>query len=382
MNEATNEAALLDDLDDLLAWSVYADWLQARGDPLGERLALELALARAERPDPALAQALERFDLDQREATLGRPLARRIEQSDFARVARLEWRFGFIVAAAIGVPSDDPSWPSPALEPVLAAILSSPAARLLRELDLGVFDREVPANLGEAIEVLEDAGPLPSLRRLRIGDFRYPEEYEISWVEVGEVATALHVAPELRELHVRGGKIEFFLPVEHAKLERLWIETGGLSADAAWSISQARLPALRRLRLWFGRPPYGGDTTIDQIEPLLTGEGLPALEQLGLENAEFSDELALALIESPLLARVRELSLARGNLGDRGGRAIVEHAAKFEHLRALDLDHNYLSPELAAELAAVLPGIVKIGRRLEPYVLEHGELGYFAQVGE
>ncbi len=378
-----NESAILDDFDDLQAWSVYADLLQSRGDRFGERLGLGLALARSP-ANPALEQAIVDFDRHHlsTEAMLGPELARRIDRSDFARVARLEWRFGFIVGAAVGLPSDDPSWQGPALEPVLAAILSSPAARLLRDLDIGIFDREPPTNLGELDEVLEDAGPLPSLRRVLIGDFRYPDEYEISWVEVGEVATTLHVAPELRELHVRGSKIEFFLPVEHAKLERLWLETGGLSAHAAWSLGQARLPALRHLQVWFGRPPYGGLATIEQVRPLLAGDGLPALEQLDLQNAEFTDDIALALVESPLLARVRGVSLAMGNLGDRGGRAILDHAAKFEHLRSLDLDHNYLSLALAAELQAALPGIVTIGRQLEPHRLEGGELGYFAQVGE
>ncbi|HWO22559.1 MAG TPA: hypothetical protein VNO30_27560 [Kofleriaceae bacterium] len=43
--------------DELDEWSVYADWLQSRGDPRGERIALELALPAA--PAPAALAAFQ-----------------------------------------------------------------------------------------------------------------------------------------------------------------------------------------------------------------------------------------------------------------------------------------------------------------------------------
>jgi uncharacterized protein (TIGR02996 family) len=383
------ERAILANPDDTRAWSVFADWLQAQGDPWGERLSLELA-----RLDAGIARqreiqaSLDALDRRHRQAMFGAELATLMDHEDFDAVVDLDWRHGFVIGIRVH-PNDAGDEPRPAQ--VLRALLDSPVSRFLQHLTLGITDERYPTSLNSGIAVLRGHPQLETVRELFLGDFNYPEESEISWVTIGDISAVLAACPNLRSLHVCGASIELGDALIHPKLEHLKLETGGLPARAVQAVGRCWLPELRSLEVWFGRMDYGGDGSIEMLAPLMLGQGLPKLEHLALNNSEFEDDIAIALAKAPILDRLQRLGLAMGILRDRGARAILEAADRFRHLEAIDLDFNWLSAGMAERLQLALPA-VHIGRRNEPRELlpdedededDEDEYGhYYTQVGE
>lgn len=144
---------------------------------------------------------------------------------------------------------------------------------------------------------------------------------------------------------MRGGDGLAFPVTGHANLRVLRVESGGLPPGAAAQIAAAHLPSLERLELWLGDEDYGGGTTVEDLAPLLAGEGKPALRHLGLQNSLVQDELAAALATAPVVRRLTSLSLSMGTLGDQGARALLE-GQSLAHLRELDLSHHYLGEDM------------------------------------
>jgi Leucine Rich repeat len=59
------------------------------------------------------------------------------------------------------------------------------------------------------------------------------------------------------------------------------------------------------------------------LEPILSGALFPRLTSLALRDCEWVDDLAVALSQAPILARIKSLDLSLGNLGDRGAFALA-----------------------------------------------------------
>lgn len=363
------EAAIVDDPTDPAAWSVYADWLQGRGDPFGERLGLALAGELDER-------ALEAW-------TWSSELRWLCEREDLDVIAALERRWGFVIAARIGQPPE--VWGSPVPAQLLAALLRCPAGRLVRRLAIRRQGGQVDTLLGQ-----RDSITLEHLRELILGDFSYPDEGELSWERVGELSRVFAACPNLRRLHVRGGGVEIADELEHAELRELTIESAGLDARVVESLARARLPKLRRLELWTGpprqdlTPPEYRAATLDSLASLLHApERWPCLRELGLVNAELGEALAPGLASVPLLGQLERLDLSRGTLRDAGGRALLAHADALGHLRELDLRGNFLAPELAHAIARALPGIARVEDQRDPETPDRmGQTGYYVMVDE
>jgi uncharacterized protein (TIGR02996 family) len=373
------EAAILANPDDVLAWQVYFDWLSGEGDPWGERGQLALAIAQASaKAKPALEAQLAEFDQANAEALYGKSLVALIKKDDFSEVAELTDHYGLYWTAAVKSPEYE--WQGTAPNTVLGALVKSPAARFLTAISIGLMDWEYPVNLQKGIDAITKAGKLEALRELFIGDFEYPEEQEISWVEVGKVSKVLPVAPKLRSLKVRGGEIELGT-LAHDTLEVLIIETGGLPKAAVASIGKAQLPALTTLEVWFGREEYGGTGDVKQLAGLFKGSGVPELRHLGLKNAEWQDEIVVALAKAPLLAQLQTLDLSMGTLHGAGVEALLTHAAKFQHLERIDLSQNFISDEQAAQLSAVYGDKLDLSEQDEADEWD-GERHYYTTVGE
>ena len=207
--------------------------------------------------------------------------------------------------------------------------------------------------------IVRDAGRLPALRALFLGEATY-EENEISWIQPADLTPLLAAYPRLEELVVRGaystyGEVAppFLTPVRHEHLKALRFETGGLSGTVVQAIGASELPALERLELWLGTTNYGADTTLDDLAPLLDGSRLPALRHLGLENSDLADELAAALACAPVVTRLSALSLALGTLTDKGAAALLD-GRPLTRLDSLDLHHHYLGEEMQQRLRATL----------------------------
>ncbi|SNS62929.1 STM4015 family protein [Actinomadura mexicana] len=199
------------------------------------------------------------------------------------------------------------------------------------------------------------AASFPKLRSLFLGDITF-EEAEISWIEHADITPLFAAFPGLERLEVRGAQGLVLDPVKSETLKVLRFESGGLPARIVRAVGASDLPNLRHLDLWLGEENYGGDTTVADLAPFLSGERLPALRHLGLEDSEIQDEIAAAVAGAPVVARLESLSLAMGVLTDQGAEALLA-GQPLTHLRELDLHHHFLSDAMVERVRAALPGV-------------------------
>jgi uncharacterized protein (TIGR02996 family) len=365
------EEDLLRDPDNVETYLVYADLLQSRGDPRGELIAMDHRLL-THGPSPELQRARDALFARHREAWLG-------DLSEHGPCVELSWRLGFIKSARIALDWDHYD---AGVEPdqLLARLLAHPSARFLQELRLGMVNFEGENFYDGMIDVLVGAGPHPTLRRLHIGDYDFPDETEISWTEVGDAGSLWPHCEGLREVILQGGGISLG-EIDLPELRSFEVRTGGLDRAAIRSICSARWPELRRLVLWFGDESYGAEGTTDDIRPVLDGTGLPSLRHLGLMNADFTDAICAALPAARILPRLLTLDLSMGVMTDEGARRLSEHREAFLHLQRLDLSDNYLE-HAGVQLVQGLCGRVETGRQKTPYVSADGKVQRYPSVGE
>jgi predicted DNA-binding WGR domain protein len=235
----------------------------------------------------------------------------------------------------------------------LEALLADERVGDLRGLVVGIWFSEICQGPPIALfDALVPAAPkLRSLRGLFVGDI-IQEECEISWLQQTDYAPLLHALPGLEVLVVRGGEGLRLRGLAHGSLRSLTLQTGGLPAAAVRDVVGAQLPALRELTLWLGSDSYGGDSTIADLAPLFEGTCFPALEHLGLQDSEYSDDIAVAIASSPLLARLKGLDLSMGTLSDAGAQALLD-SPHIRGLRHLNLRHHYLSPAMVKKIRAL-----------------------------
>lgn len=204
-------------------------------------------------------------------------------------------------------------------------------------------------------QLCEAAPRLPALRALFLGDMT-SEECEVSWMKVGDVSPLLAAYPGLEVLRVRGGEDLAFSPVAHPRLRHLTVQSGGMAREVVGAVLDSELPALTDLELWLGTPDYGGDATVADLAPLLSGQRFAQLRRLGLRNAAIADDVAQALASAPVLRRLERLDLSLGTLGDLGVAALLA-GQPLTQLAELDLHHHFMSEEMAASVVAALPGV-------------------------
>ena len=183
---------------------------------------------------------------------------------------------------------------------------------------------------------------LTNLKAVFIGDIPY-DECEISWIVQSDISPILQAYPRLEVLQVRGGEgLTFSPPVRHDQLQALIIETGGLSRTTVAQICNLNLPALEHLELWFGSEDYGGDCWVENLSPILFEQRFPNLTYLGLRNSQFTDEIADAVVRSPLIQSISVLDLSMGTLSDEGAEMLIKCAA-VPQLDILNVSENFLS---------------------------------------
>ncbi len=306
----------------------------------------------------------------------GPDLAALIDEPGFDELAQLTWKHGLIVAARVAVP--DWNFEGPDAREVLRAIVQSPAAMCLRDLTVGLMNFS-GGGLEHVAEDIVSGGELASLEQLFIGDFMVDEQ-EISWVTLGDMSPLYSMTPRLQSLHLHGAGIVLGT-LAHPTLERLKIETGGLPRESVASLAAADLPQLSTLEAWFGRPDYGGVTDISALRPLFTSTTLPSLRDLGLQNSEMQDQIAIELAKSPLLTGLTRVDLSMGTMHGPGVEAILAAAPAFEQVEELNLERNYIPKPLADQLRATFGDRVNVSGQRTPYI-EQGEPFYYASVGE
>lgn len=347
-------------------WLVYADWLQGHDDPRG-------ALIAAHAKGKSGAKQVKSL-LSEHEAAF---LGRFAPGKDLAKFATIEWRLGFWSKAKIFCEYDTASEVPEDLEGlagVLDQLLQHPSARLMPALTLGITEgvEDGETSWQESIDTIARS-PRPALRELFIGDFEQ-EETEISWTQVGSLASLWPALPALQKLTVKGGGIELGAIVAPKLVElRLW--SGGLPKEPVQQIARASLPALQHLEIWFGADDYGAECELADVAELLASTSMPALTSLGLMNSELADGLPALIAASPLLKQLKVLDLSMGTMAADGAQALLDNAAAFQHLEKLILDENWLPKATVTKLKRALPNAQIKEQR-------SGDYGPYVSVGE
>ncbi len=246
---------------------------------------------------------------------------------------------------------------------LLSELLRRPGVANLEGLVFGVWDFLDSIDSSAIIGGLVAARDrLPALRSLFVGDI-VESEQELAWIAQGDLTPLFKAFPRLQELHVRGSAGLALgsgaSPISHTKLERLVIESAGLSRDVVTAILAADLPALTHLELWLGSEAQGSTASLDDFTALFSGELFPALRSLALKNSETADGLAAAIAEAPVLAHLKKLDLSLGTLSDAGAEALIASPAA-RLLEDIDLRKSYLSPEMIRRLHGLTPVIVDV----------------------
>jgi hypothetical protein len=215
-------------------------------------------------------------------------------------------------------------------------------------LVIGLWDSDESSQ--SVVDFLVDASQkLSSLSGLFLGDI-IEEENQISWIQQCDLSSLLMAYPQLEYLQVRGNDGLSFGELKHDRLKTLIVETGGLSVGIVREICESHLPQLEHLELWLGTDDYGGDTTPEDLTPILSGGLFPYLQYLGLRDSYIADRIATVVANSTILVRIKVLDLSLGNLGDVGAAALL--ASPFiNQLKKLDLHHHYMSEALVKDLA-------------------------------
>lgn len=236
----------------------------------------------------------------------------------------------------------------------LALLVKDTLAVKLEALVIGTWKDLIEGgdNSSEVVNALVAvADRLPNLKAIFLGDI-LSEEYEISWIAQSDISPILSAYPHLEWLQVRGGSGLEFSPVEHSNLKYLIIETGGLSEDAIAEICELQLPNLEHLELWLGSGGYGGNSTVEDLQPILEGNLYPKLKYLGLRNAQYTDEIAEAVGRSRIIHQLKTLDLSMGTLGATGAEFLCSSPA-IKNLDTLNVSENYLNDEDIAKLASL-----------------------------
>lgn len=250
-------------------------------------------------------------------------------------------------------------WDSEVDFPTLfSRFISNPASRQTPAIIIGQFHQDDPTGgSAEVVQLLVSApAQLPNLRGIFLGDL-ISEENEISWIVQTDVSPLLLAYPNLEHLRLRGtGELSLGGRSAHEKLKSLTIETGGLPPLLLREVLASQFPALDSLELWLGTSSYGGDVTVAELQPLLSGSLFPALKHLGLRDSEIVNEIAEALVSAPILSRLDSLDLSLGTLSDEGGKVLLGNPA-LKRLKRLDLHRHYLSERMMAALKREFPAV-------------------------
>ena len=374
------EAQIRKNPDDDDAYLVYADWLQAQGDPRGELITVQHRLAASPKD-----KALKKAETDLLKAYGEHFLPKKFAEMMGAKKERylndgrceVSWRNGFVRGARVGRENEDDS-PYP-LQELVTELLGHPSAKFLRELTIGSLGIYDEYDFGVVVKAIIKAKPA-GVRTLFLAD--YSSEYsELSWSHLGDLSKLWEAMPALEELTLRSGSMKLGA-ISLPQLRSLKIITGGLDKKNVQAICAAKWPSLESLHLYFGTDNYGGNCSIKDVAPILEGTSFPKVKHLGLMNSELTDKICAALPGAKILARLETLDLSLGTMSDAGAAALAENRAAFKKLKKLDVSQNFLTKKGVAQIKD-LCGDVTAGSQKEPYDWgENDDENRYVSVGE
>jgi len=246
-------------------------------------------------------------------------------------------------------------------------------------LVIGSWSLDGPEESSKVVQALcDNKDKFPKLIAIFLGDIEQ-EENEVSWIEHSDLTPLLSAFPNLEMLRVRGATGLQFKNAKHEKLRAFAVESGGLGREIVLQICKAKFPKLEHLELWLGTENYGGDCRANDLQPILAGKAFSNLKYLGLRNSEIVDDIAGAVVSSPLLKQLETLDLSLGTLTDEGGNALLGLEVDGS-LKRLDVHHHFMSSSVATKVKG-LSLTVNASDRQEPEDWGEGEFRFVA-IGE
>ena len=88
-------------------------------------------------------------------------------------------------------------------------------------------------------------------------------------------------------------------------MRTLILETKGLSSQKITQILTLNFPALEHIELWIGGNYSYGNYSIEHLAPILSGKIFPKLYYLGLRDCGYADEIAEAIVDSPIINQIK-----------------------------------------------------------------------------
>jgi hypothetical protein len=217
------------------------------------------------------------------------------------------------------------------------ALLGHPAARFVVELGVAHVERTLEADLGEVVEVIARRRPR-ALRKLVLGD--HPNWH--GFVHNGSIAALWPALDRVTHLVLQG---EYAVgEVVAPAATRVELRARDFDEDDLAALAAARWPRLAELHVEVSR---GGS---DDVVPLLARDDLADLVALSLRGGGLRDGVIDAVLASPMLPRLRRLSLAGCMLREPHAKALARAKPRLCHLEVLDVSENTLSE---ADLAAL-----------------------------
>jgi uncharacterized protein (TIGR02996 family) len=313
--EPALEAAILADPENLTAYEVYGDWLQAHGDPRGALIALQLA---ARRGDTKLEAAAKKHLDAHADYLLGELAA--------APADAFTWSRGFVDKIYLSAGG----W--------LGRALAHPSCRFAAEISV-VGD----AHAADAIAMLAEHAP-PTLRALRLRNI-WQHDLGVLWPAM----------PRLRRLTLVGERLALGDLAALPHLERLEYADRAMPYASMHAIATAPWRELRELRIDFGSNEVTGEASIDDVFALLGRRDLPSLVRVGLIHTRYARELVIELVASPLALQLEALDLSHNQLTDVHAIELARHKDRFAKLQQLDVSGNRLSDAGLAALGTLVP---------------------------
>lgn len=239
---------------------------------------------------------------------------------------------------------------------ILDSFLADPKLPQVKGLTIGVWEYAFESDCEHVItHLVAHKDKLQHLEAIFVGDMD-PEENEISWIYQPDLNPLFVHFPNLKCLKIRGGMDLRLGEINHANLETLIIETGGLHASVLGELANAKLPKLDYLELWMGTENYGFDGTVEDIAPLLKDGLFPSLTCLGLQNSEIADEIVELFLTHPLQSSIRALNLSMGVMSDKSVDILLQ-VPSIAKLDYLNVESNYLTKDGVGKLATSLSKI-------------------------
>ncbi len=340
---AALEANIVADPADPAAYAVYADWLQRRGDPRGELIALQLAqeaeLARGAGGRSKLTAAIRKH-VEHHAATLLGGLAALVTDIHDMAAEPFVWRFGFIYRVVLE------SRRGGDLGAIAREVLRHPSGRFVRELALRCDD------IDEAHRVVDALGELapPTLCELDLLVRDERLDLDALWPAVARLGriTVVARAFDLGALCVPG-------------VERARFVTARLSGDSARAIAAAPWPVLSRLELRFGGRFEPSRARLEDLAPLFARTDLPALTHLKLRGWEHAGEALTVLAGTALARQLVVVDLSHGNVEQSDLRKLAGDVTNFPALRELWLPSGVM-PEAQRLLAGIATHLISDAR--------------------